>query len=71
MKDSKKWIESCDLKVWGMPMIKQEQITKFPTNILIDRNRKKLAYNLYDDALYKEVKQRIDADDAEKKNKKK
>lgn len=70
-KDSKKWIESCDFKGWGMPMIKQEQITKFPTNILIDRNRKKLAYNLYDDALYKEVKQRIDSDDAEKKNKKK
>lgn len=68
--DTKKWIETCDFKGWATPLIKQEQITKFPTNILINYTRKKIAFNLFDNTLYKEVKHLIDTDNAEKKKNK-
>nr|WP_300727236.1 thioredoxin-like domain-containing protein [uncultured Bacteroides sp.] len=57
--DTPQWIESCDFKGWGTPLIKQSHINQLPANILIDRNRKILATNLYGEELYKKVDQLI------------
>lgn len=55
--DSKQWIEVCDYKGWGNQVVKQNNIDKLPTNILIDRNRKVIDKDLYGEALYTKVKQ--------------
>lgn len=53
--DSEQWIETCDLKGWNNQLVKQNAIDKLPANILIDRNRKIIAKNLYNEALYNKV----------------
>lgn len=65
--DTKKWIEICDFKGWTTSLTKQEQINKIPANILIDHTRKKIAFNLFDNALYKKVEQLIENDNPNKK----
>lgn len=57
--DSKQWIEVCDYKGWGNPIVKQNNINQLPTSILIDRSRKIIDKNLYGTALYTKVEQLI------------
>lgn len=53
--DTKRWAEVCDFKGWNTPIVLQHKIEAIPANILIDRSRKIIAYDLYDDTLYKKV----------------
>ncbi len=55
--DSKQWLEICDYKGWGNQVVKQNNIYKLPTNILVDRNRKVIDKDLYGTTLYTKVKQ--------------
>lgn len=55
--DSKQWIEVCDYKGWGNQVIKQNDIHKLPANILIDRNRKIMARDIYGEELRKLTKE--------------
>lgn len=65
-KDTDSWIEVCDFAGWENSLIKQQRISRIPANILISRNRKILATNLYEEELYNKVLQLI----AEEKDKK-
>lgn len=53
--DSEQWIEVCDNKGWETPIIKQQNISRLPANVLVDRSRKILGTNLYGDELCDEV----------------
>lgn len=54
------WVEVCDYAGWENSLIKQQRIACIPANILISRNRKILATNLYGEELYNKVLQLID-----------
>ena len=45
--DTKNWIETCDFKAWDTQLVKQQAIKIIPTNILIDKNRKVIATDIY------------------------
>lgn len=59
-KDTDFWVEVCDYAGWENSLIKQQRIACIPANILISRNRKILATNLYGEELYNKVLQLID-----------
>lgn len=65
-KDSEQWIELCDYKGWDNPILRQLQVRNLPFNVLIDRNRKILGYNLHG----KELKEKLEALTAEEKKQK-
>lgn len=65
-KDSEYWIEVCDYKGWNNPILKQLQIQALPFNVLIDRNRKILGYNLHG----KELKEKLETLTSEDKKRK-
>lgn len=58
--DSKQWTEACDFKGWASAIVSQHEIASLPANLLINRERKIIGRNLFDDALYKIVKQHTD-----------
>lgn len=65
-KDNEQWIELCDYKGWDNPILRQLQVRNLPFNVLIDRNRKILGYNLHG----KELKEKLEALTAEEKKQK-
>lgn len=65
-KDTEQWVEVCDYKGWDNSILKQQQVHTLPFNILIDRNRKILGYNLYGKALQDKI-EALRAEDKEQK----
>ena len=55
--DGSHWIEICDCSGWENSVLKQQKITRLPANILVDRNRKILATNLYGEAFRDKILQ--------------
>ena len=56
-KDDAHWIEICDCTGWENSVLKQQNVTRLPANILVDRNRKILARNLYGEAFKNKILQ--------------
>lgn len=54
-KDSTQWIESCDQKGWESSLVRQQAIKRLPATLLVDKNRKILATNLYGETLKEEA----------------
>ena len=59
--DAERWVEVCDFKAWDNQVIRQNGVWRLPANILVDRNRKIIARDLFRQDLYEKVKQLTDA----------
>ena len=55
--DTSQWFEACDFKGWTTPIISNNNILKIPTNILINRNRKIIAIDLFGHELFDKIRQ--------------
>ena len=55
--ESSQWIETCDFKAWSNQVIQQNNIKRLPSNILVDKNRKIIATNLFGKKLYDKMVQ--------------
>ena len=59
-KDTLQWIEVCDFKGWKNQITEQCDIRYIPYNILVDKNRKIIATNIYGDELVDKMKELTD-----------
>lgn len=55
--ENSQWIETCDFKAWSNQVIQQNNIKRLPSNILVDKNRKIIATNLFGKELYDKMVQ--------------
>ena len=58
--ENEQWIETCDLKGWQNPIVKQMNIPKVPYNILVTKNRKIITSCIYGDELTEKVENLIE-----------
>lgn len=61
-KDSTQWKQLCDFKGWNNSIIKQQGITRLPSNLLIGPNRRVIARDIRGQELIDKVKQLIKQD---------
>ena len=70
-RDTTQWKQICDFSGWNHPLIKGQNIQSLPSNLLLDKNKRIIAYNIRGQELIDKVKDLIKKDkEREKKTKK-
>ena len=61
-RDTTQWKQICDFSGWNHPLIKGQNIQSLPNNLLLDKNKRIIAYNIRGKELIDKVKDLIKKD---------